>query len=173
MVAREAQRRKTAEPVALEDGAKGKLTWDDIGFSLTARADRIDRAETGEYLIYDYKTGVPPTTAQQVLFDKQLLIMAAMVENGHFEELRPDKVEAAIFIGLGSSPNEVPAPLDEEPTADVLIELRNLITAYLSEDQGYTARRMMEKDRFGGDYDQLARFGEWDATDDPEPKVLK
>jgi RecB family exonuclease len=172
-IARESDRRDTAVPIAIEDSAKGLLTFADIGFSLTARADRIDRAETGAYRIYDYKTGVPPTKAQQRQFDKQLLIMAAMIETGQFEGLTPDTVQDAVFIGLGSTPKEVSAPLDEEPTSDVLAGLHMLVTSYLAEHQGYTSRRMMEKDRFGGDYDQLARFGEWDATDDPVPEVLK
>ena len=50
--------------------------------------------------------------------------------------------------------------------------LRALIEAYLDETQGFTARRMMQQDRFGSDYDLLARFGEWDETDAPEPEEL-
>ncbi len=172
-IAQEAARRSFSAPVALEDTAKGKLEWSDIGFTLTARADRIDRTDDGAYLIYDYKTGQPPSKAQQQEFDKQLLIMTAMVEEGAFAGIPPDQVAAAVFIGLGSKPTEVEAPLEEEPAAEVLGELRKLITAYLSEDQGFTSRRMMEKDRFGSDYDQLARFGEWEATDDATPETLK
>ena len=85
-----------------------------------------------------------------------------MVEEGAFEIVGPSPVKQAVFIGLGSNFKEVPAPLDEEPPDEVLSRLRALIEAYLDETQGFTARRMMQQDRFGSDYDLLARFGEWD-----------
>ncbi|MEP2642653.1 double-strand break repair protein AddB [Roseobacter sp.] len=171
-VAREAQRQSTATPVVFEDQAKGKLVWPDIGVTLNARADRIDQSSDGRVQIYDYKTGKPPTPRQQATFDKQLLIEAAMVEQGAFETLGVAQVALAVFIGLGADPVEVGAPLDTEPPAEVLANLRELIEAYLQPDQGFTSRRMMMEDKIAGDYDQLARFGEWDATDDAAPEDL-
>ncbi|WP_299630486.1 double-strand break repair protein AddB [uncultured Roseobacter sp.] len=170
--AREGARRAYSAPVAFEGQAKGELTWPDLGFTLTARADRIDRTDAGDVVIYDYKTGKPPTARQQATFDKQLLIEAAMVEEGAFETLGICHTAMAIFIGLGSHPDEVAAPLDEEPPREILTNLRALIEAYLSPGQGFTARRMMQEDKIAGDYDLLARFGEWDATDDPVPEDL-
>ncbi|WP_298916224.1 double-strand break repair protein AddB [uncultured Roseobacter sp.] len=171
-VARERERRTISQPIAFENQAKGKLSWPDLGFTLTARADRIDQTETGDVLIYDYKTGKPPSGKEQAAFDKQLLIEAAMVEQGAFETLGVCQVALAVFIGLGSNPVEIGAPLEKEPPREVLEKLHALIASYLSADQGFTSRRMMQQDRFGGDYDQLARFGEWDATDDPLPEDL-
>ncbi|MEE4188998.1 MAG: double-strand break repair protein AddB, partial [Roseobacter sp.] len=171
-VANENKRRATAVPVALERQAVGKLVLGDLGFTLIGQADRIDQTDSGDVLIYDYKTGAPPTPKQQARFDKQLLIEAAMIEEGAFENIGPKRVLEAVFISLGSGFKEVPAPLADEPTAQVLAELRQLIQAYQQPDQGYTARRMMEQDAFGSDYDLLARFGEWDATQDPVPEDL-
>ena len=166
-VVNERARQDIGTPVAFEDEALGKMVWSDIGFTLTARADRIDQTECGDVLIYDYKTGSPPTVKQQQLFDKQLLIEAAMVEQGAFEKLGPQHVAYATFIGLGSNPAEVPAPLESEPPAQILAELRKLVLGYQDENQGFTARRMMEKDQYGSDYDLLSRYGEWDVTQDP------
>ncbi|WP_187428556.1 hypothetical protein ROLI_044080 [Roseobacter fucihabitans] len=171
-VDRETERRGYSAPRAFEEEAKGKLVWPDIGFTLTARADRIDQTDVGDALLYDYKTGKPPTAKQQGTFDKQLLIEAAMIEEGAFETLGVRPVAMAIFIGLGSTPMEVMAPLDDEPPREVLANLRKLIDSYLSPGQGFTARRMMQEDKIAGDYDLLARFGEWDATDDPVPEDL-
>ncbi|WP_300056751.1 double-strand break repair protein AddB [uncultured Roseobacter sp.] len=171
-VQREEQRQRIATPVAFENQAKGQLTWPDLGVTLTARADRIDRRDDGAFLLYDYKTGKPPTARQQATFDKQLLIEAAMIEQGAFPELGIGQVALALFIGLGADPAEVEAPLDTEPPAEVLVNLRSLIEAYLDPDQGFTSRRMMLQDRIDGDYDQLARFGEWDVTDDPVAEDL-
>jgi hypothetical protein len=35
--------------------------------------------------------------------------------------------------------------------------------------QGYTSRRAVFNERFPGDYDHLARFGEWEMTDRAVP----
>jgi hypothetical protein len=39
-------------------------------------------------------------------------------------------------------------------------------------DKGFVARRAPHTARDQGDYDQLARFGEWDITDVPTPVRL-
>ena len=171
-VAQEKARRLSAAPAAYEDDAKGRLFWPDMNFAINARADRIDRSDDDDILIYDYKTGNPPSKAEQAAFDKQLLIEAAMVEEGAFPAIGPAHVSQAVFIGLGASPKEIPAPLDEEPPAVILTQLRDLIRAYQVENQGFTSRRMMQKDAVDGDYDLLARFGEWDVTDEPWPEDL-
>ncbi len=166
----EHQRRALASPIAFEARLKQRL--DPLDFELVGRADRIDRNERGELYIYDYKTGAPPTSAQQSRFDKQLLIEAAMAEEGGFEGMDPMQVASAVFIGVGGSFKEVPAPLDKEPPAKVWAELRELIEAYFNPEQGYTARRMLHRDVDVGDYDHLARFGEWDRTTEPTPEDL-
>ena len=45
-----------------------------------------------------------------------------------------------------------------------------LIAAYAARDRGYVARRAPRNEKERGDYDQLARFGEWDITDPPLPE---
>jgi ATP-dependent helicase/nuclease subunit B len=47
-----------------------------------------------------------------------------------------------------------------------------LISSYLSEEQGFTSQRTIQSDRERGDYDHLARFGEWDGTDSAVPEDL-
>lgn len=168
----ERERLRTARPIAFEKDARGELLLGDLGFTLTGVADRIDRSENGDIQIYDYKTGKPPTKKQQSHFDKQLLIEAAMVEEGAFKNVGAAPVSRAVFIGLGNPPIEENAPLSEEPPAEVLESLRTLIAAYLDPNQGFTARRMMERDGFAGNYDHLARYGEWDASDLAQPEDL-
>ena len=168
----ELQRQSYSTPAAFEKAAKGSHDFPDLGFTLMGFADRIDRTEDGDILIYDYKTGTPPSVAEQKAFDKQLLLEAAMVEEGGFKEIGPAPVAQAAYIGLGSKPVERPAPLEDEPPHEVLAKLHALITSYLSDEQGFTARRMVKTTDFAGDYDQLARFGEWDATTEPTPEDL-
>ncbi|TDE36983.1 double-strand break repair protein AddB [Antarcticimicrobium sediminis] len=166
----EAARQDIARPLAFE--ASGQMRIDPPGVTLVGRADRIDMDTRGAMYIYDYKTGAPPSRDQQAKFDKQLLIEAAMIEQVGFGKIAAAPVAGASFIGIGSSYKEVPAPLGDEPPAQVLEDLRELLTAYARPDQGYTARRMLFKDSDVGDYDHLARFGEWDRATAPTPEDL-
>jgi double-strand break repair protein AddB len=171
-VAREVGRQAGSTPIAFEKQAKGVMSMPKLSFTLTGYADRIDRTGPDSVAIFDYKTGTPPTEKQQAKFDKQLLIEAAMMEQGSFKHVGVNMVTEAVFIGLGSKPVEVHAPLQKEPPAKVLTELTQLIRAYLSIEQGFTSQRTIQNERERGDYDHLARFGEWDGTDIPVPEDL-
>lgn len=169
-VAAERLRQENARPVAVEAPARLHLGTPD--FTLTGRADRIDRTETGELIVYDYKTGTPPGPAEQASFDKQLLLEAAIAEQGGFEGVAPAAVAAAYFLGVGTAYREVTAPLDKEPAAKVLGELRDLIGEYQSLHRGFLSRRMMQRDKDTGDFDHLARYGEWTEADPATPEDL-
>ena len=109
---------------------------------------------------------------QQALFDKQLLIESAMAEQGGFAALGHARVARATFLGLGGQYHEVDAPLEDTPAATVLDELRGLIGAYLTAEQGFTARLMLQSIQDIGEYDHLARYGEWDLSDPAVPEDL-
>ncbi|UZD90733.1 double-strand break repair protein AddB [Cognatishimia activa] len=166
----EKNRQNRGKPIGFEATAKTDIPQ--LGFTLTGTADRIDRTKTGDLMIYDYKTGAPPTPAEQRYFDKQLLLEAAMAEKGGFRDIDPAEVAEAIYIGLSNTPKTVAAPLLEMPTAQVWAEFEQLITRYLDAEQGFTSRRALRKDTDHSDYDQLARFGEWDVTEEPTPEDL-
>ena len=169
IVATETLRQSRGTPAAMEAEAKGRLELPAISTVIEGRADRIDLDAQGNALLYDYKSSTPPSAKQQKHFDKQLLIEAAMVEAGGFKALGPRPVVAAQFIGL-SGQKTADVPLDEEPPAEVLADLVGLLSAYLEPDKGYTSRRALYEDREVRDYDQLARFGEWDITDPLQPE---
>ncbi|MBS9717676.1 double-strand break repair protein AddB [Pseudohalocynthiibacter aestuariivivens] len=169
-IAGEQARRAISTPIKTE--LLGSVSLAEQGFTLTAKADRFDRAADGSVYIIDYKTGAPPSAEEQTYFDKQLLLEAAMVERGGFSEIGSAHVAGATYIGLGSSPKEVHAPLDDPGLDQVWQEFDALIRAYSGPKQGYTSRRAMAKMRFGGDFDHLARFGEWDETQEPAPKEM-
>ncbi|MCP4819265.1 MAG: double-strand break repair protein AddB [Shimia sp.] len=170
IVTGETQRRLRALPIAFEARAKDRI--ESLDFTLTGTADRLDRTPQGDLILYDYKTGTPPSKDEQTFFDKQLLLEAAMAEHGAFTDIDPAEVTDAVYIGLGPKPKDQPAPLAEKPTSEVWEEFTRLISAYLSDGKGFTARRAMRAEADESDFDQLARFGEWDATDDPEPEAL-
>jgi ATP-dependent helicase/nuclease subunit B len=166
----EQNRQSRGKPLKLE--ALGEARLQPFDFTIACRADRIDQDDRGFLHLYDYKTGAPPSEAQQKKFEKQLLIEAAMAEEGAFKEIGPAEVARAAFIGLGSTLKEVPAPLQDQPPAKIWEELKQLIGAYFEQDQGYSSRRMVHRDDIAGDYDHLARFGEWDRSATPEPEDL-
>jgi double-strand break repair protein AddB len=167
----EAERQKKARPGTFE--IKGAARIPELGFTLTAQADRIDIDDRGGAYVYDYKTGSAPTVPQQKHFDKQLLLEAAMLEQGGFDPVLPAHVAGATYISLApSGPREVDAPLDEIPAQQVWAEFTELIRAYADPAQGFTARRALLKENDVSDYDHLSRFGEWDVTDAPEAEVL-
>ncbi|MGR3320563.1 MAG: double-strand break repair protein AddB [Pseudooceanicola sp.] len=166
----EGQRRDRGLPAAFE--VRGRTEIPELGFALTGKADRIDLDPAGNAWIYDYKTGEIASAKQQIHFDRQLLLTAAMLERRGFEGIEPRHVAGAAFIGVGSRRGEVAAPLDDVPPGTAWEDFVTLIRAYSSETQGFTSRRTLFSKDSTGDYDQLARFGEWDATAKPERRKL-
>ena len=67
----------------------------------------------------------------------------------------------------------VAAALSEEDIATVLEEFRRLILAYRDPARGYTSRRAMVEMAAKGDYDDLARHGEWAITDPARPEDVQ
>jgi ATP-dependent helicase/nuclease subunit B len=150
-------------PVALE--GMGKVKLDPLPFTLFGTPDRIDRLPDGRLHIIDYKTGTPPTEAQQKAYDKQLLLAAAMAERGGFTALGLADVDRITYVGLGSNPKIVETAITPAITSAVWEGLLRLIARYMMPSVGYTARRAVFEDRYPGDYDHLARYGEWNMTD--------
>ncbi|OWU85967.1 helicase [Oceanicola sp. 22II-s10i] len=169
-LADEAVRQGIARPVAFERDGTAQIP--SLGFTLRGKADRIDIDGSGNAYLYDYKTGRLKSEAEQIQFDRQLLLSAAMVERGAFEGIMPKRVAGAVYIGLGSKPGEMPAPLDAVPPGKAWEDLTELIRLYHGETQGFTARRAMFNTSDVSDYDQLARFGEWDVTTPPDRRAL-
>jgi len=167
VIAGERARLDRGTPVLTE--SMGGLALATLPFRLTARPDRIDRMEDGRFALYDYKSGTPPTPKQVDAFDKQLVLEAALLERGAFEGLHGEVAHMA-YIPLNSNgKQEAPIPLEREDGTDrseaAWQDLHGLIAAYLTRDQGYTARRAPADIRYDGDYDHLSRFGEWGHSD--------
>ncbi len=156
-----------------EETAQGRLDIPELGIGIRGQADRIDVTPSGAAMIYDYKSGPPPSKDEQTYFDKQLLIEAVMLEHGGFKELGPVEVVRATYIGLGNPPKELHAPLEDEPVQKVYAGLKQLLETYLQAEQPYLSRRMVKTESHAGDFDHLARFGEWDGSAAAEPEVLE
>jgi RecB family exonuclease len=166
----EADRAARAQVVATE--VSGHYEAIPGRFTLTGTADRIDRDNDGALYIYDYKTGAVPTEKQQREYDKQLMLEAVIAQAGGFDGLAPARVAEVAYIGLGATPkfSRIQIGADDiDLTRSGLVEL---IEAYARREQGYTARRVVETQRFAGDYDHLSRFGEWDHATRPSSEEV-
>ncbi len=172
LVASEQRRRDAGQRVGAE--VRGVLKVSDTGVSITGIADRIDRLNTGDLIIYDYKTGTVPSKKQVRYFDRQLLIEAVMAEEGGFEDLEPSTVDRVVHLHLGRTPKDGQIDLEDDyETVTISTELSDLLKKYGAASTGYISRRAMEKVRYDGDYDHLARFGEWDASKPTKPKLVE
>ena len=162
----EVQRLSAGDPFPPE--RKGTLAFPDIGFTLVGKADRIDRRHDGTLAIYDYKTGAVPNDKVVRYFNRQLPLEALMAEQGGFDGVPAGIVTQLGYIALGPSTSDRSfAPEDEYATDIVAVEFRRLIEAYRDRTRGYTSRRAVASVSFTGDYDQLARYGEWEESDTP------
>ncbi len=150
-------------PVALEK--KYEIEVPGLDFRLVGKPDRIDVLEDGRLSIIDYKTGAPPSVKQQAAFAKQLHLAAVMASLGAFPEVGPHDAVHIAYVQLKRELKEIAADLGPADLEKVLKEFRALISAYRDPMRGYTSRRAMVETALGGDYDDLARYGEWGVTD--------
>ncbi|KMW58919.1 ATP-dependent nuclease subunit B [Candidatus Rhodobacter oscarellae] len=165
-VAGEYQRRTQRDPIALEKD--GHFDLADIGMRLYGKIDRIDRGASGDLAAYDYKTGQIPTAKVQEHFDKQLLLSALIAERGEIMDVPRGPVCEVGYIGLGTSPKFDPVEANSGDLDTVLIGLRRLLAAFQDRSRGYSSRRAVNRQSVQGDYDHLARFGEWDESHPPQ-----
>ncbi|MCX7646224.1 MAG: double-strand break repair protein AddB [Rhodobacteraceae bacterium] len=163
-------RRQAGEQGRLLEAA-GERVVPGTAVTLKGKADRIGILADGTLVIHDYKTGDPPSKDQQAHFDRQLPLLAALAEAGAFGGLGPVRVARVGYISLGSDP-----VLEEHDCAPgearaALAGLGRLLAAYGTRARGYLSRRAVERERSrdaARDYDHLARFGEWEATEPAE-----
>jgi RecB family exonuclease len=160
---------KDDKPFVEQDG---RIAVGTTSVDLTCKADRLDLTIEGLAIIYDYKTGSVPTKNQQIAFDKQLLLEAAMIELGAFKAVGRVAAEGATFVAVNTGMRDVPAPLKDHPAMQVWDELQTLLQKYQQKSRGYSARIAMFSTTDFSNYDHLSRFGEWDTSDDAVPEDL-
>jgi ATP-dependent helicase/nuclease subunit B len=176
----EAARRAGIAGIAAEIRGEIKIPLDNARtFTLSARADRIERRDGGGYAILDYKTGQPPTGKQvRMGLSPQLTLEAAILREGGFDGIDADSsVSELAYVRLsGNNPpgehktlelkikqNETPQRPDE--AADyVRAQLEALIRRFENPDEPYRSLVLSMWTARYGDYDNLARVKEWSAA---------
>ncbi len=137
-------------------------------FTLTAKADRIDRMTDGTLTIIDYKTGALPTNKEVAAgYAPQLPLEAAIAAAGGFEDLATAPVGGLLYWRLrGGEPAGEEKPAGDDPAGlaeQALDGLERLVAAFDDAATPYRPRpRPAAAPRFS-DYEHLARVKEWSA----------
>ncbi len=158
-LAGEAERRRIGSPWQIE--TPGETRFDAAGITLTAKPDRIDLCVDGSLAIYDYKSGRAPTAQQQKSFQQQLRLEAMMAARGAFGDGQARQVSRIGYIGLSDTNPPVIAGVSDADCAETERDFLRLMARFADESHGYVARRAMERLSYSGNYDHLARYGEW------------
>jgi ATP-dependent helicase/nuclease subunit B len=168
---RQRERLGAAAPALLERSGSLVLTGLTEDFTLTAKADRIDRLSDGRLEIIDYKTGREPSRDRLLAgYGAQMPLEAVMAKAGAFPDLPAAEVAELAWWKLKGDArfNEIKTatsilkdgpPLDEL-AADAEAGLRRLIAAFDDPAVPYVSHPNPMEVGFG-DYDHLARVKEW------------
>jgi len=168
----EAERRPLIEHIDVEVGGRLPITLDDGSvFTLTARADRIERLKDGTVALVDYKSGRPPSNKEVGAgWTPQLTLEATILSSGGFEGVPAREVSDAFYVPLGGGEQKPRRIVNGkgEPLGDLITrhfdELVQLLNDFREPKQTYPARPFPQFALRYNDYDHLARTREWSAS---------
>lgn len=169
----ERDRRPTVRTEATESQGAIELDLPGGPFTLSARADRIDKFPDGSLCIIDYKTGTAPTLSSiKAGYSPQLPLEGVIAEHGGFELLPASKVSELSYWKLsgGKEPGKI-TYFNAEKDIDISTEITKsyqglikLITTFDIQETPYLSNpNPLEKGY--GEYDHLARSKEWGESD--------
>jgi ATP-dependent helicase/nuclease subunit B len=175
-VGEERERRSTIARSFLETEGKLVVPGPSGDFTVHGRADRIDVLKGGGAAILDYKTGSTPTDRQvKALLSPQLPLEGAIAASGGFSSIgtiEPRELVYVRFIG-GSEPGSwrVIKINAQEMSEKARTWLIDRVVRYDREATPYLTRAIPYRTDIAGDYDHLARVGEWvvERLDDWDP----
>jgi ATP-dependent helicase/nuclease subunit B len=145
---------------------------------LHGRADRVDLRSDGQAEITDFKTGAVPTARQ--MSDRlapQLPVEALIARAGGFDDLAAAEAAALTYVKLAHGPDALevkPFRIKDVALAEAIDDHARLLAAHaelflLSDAQPmYPHLLPPASARFPGDYDHLARLGEWGGAGEAE-----
>lgn len=165
----EEERRRRAEgiaSIAVEVTGEMNISGNAGPFTLTARADRIDRRVDDGLVVIDYKTGQTPSVKQMRSgLAPQLPLEAAIAAHGGFAGVDAGKVAQLVYFKLsgGREPGKRSALASDvgAVAAEAVERLTALVRRFDDPKQPYLSKRRPMQENVPGDYDHLARFLEW------------
>jgi ATP-dependent helicase/nuclease subunit B len=175
-VRQEREWRETARPHRTEVSGEWRFAAGTGPFTLTGKADRIDRFLDGDYAIIDYKSGIVPKPGDVAEgLSPQLPLEALMLERGAFPEISGRVAELVYWRVTGSGQRPVekrPALLKDESPAEVIAAaeqgLKSLVERFDDPATPYLSQPRAEAKARYNDYGHLARVREWSISGDEE-----
>jgi len=154
----------------------GALVIDAVegGFKISAKPDRIDYRPDIGLSIIDYKTGQAPSKPQvESGLSPQLPLEALIAQSGGFAGVPAEPSAELMYVSLsgGRNPGKAePLKVDiDEVTQSTLEGVSKLIVAFADPNRAYLSRPRPQFESRFGQYDHLARVGEWQSGgDEPE-----
>lgn len=152
----------------LKTEIRGEIIPDGLpGFTLVAKADRIDRRlDDGALVIIDYKTGAPPSPRQiSAGYAPQMPLEGYMAEEGAFPGMESRRITGLEFWQLRGTrePIEIKAIKDHEAQIKAArAGLLRLIGRFSDAGTPYLSNPRPAYAGYG-EYDHLARVAEWTA----------
>lgn len=163
--------RLTYVPAAAEIGGGATFNFASGNFTLTARADRIDRDNHGRLAIIDYKTGTAPNASMMVRgAAAQLSLETLIATSGGFADLGRDVAGVAYW--------KTPSRQDSGDIVDVAddrlstivgsarLALESMADAYDDAAVPYLPVPLPDRQPRHNDYAHLERILEWAFADD-------
>ena len=162
----------------------GRAHFADMDFELTTHADHIEAGPAG-YGVVDFKTGQPPTVkVVEAGFDLQLPLTALILKEGRMTP----KGDAEAPIAAGPTTDMMYGRVRGTDDADLATDIVNsgklnaeemtqlardtlkaLVAEFDKPETAYHSQPRRQYTNDWGDYDHLARRGEWAvAGDDPD-----
>ncbi|MEZ0259714.1 MAG: double-strand break repair protein AddB [Alphaproteobacteria bacterium] len=170
--------RESARPFITEVSGKWQFDTKTKPFTLTGKADRIDKFNEGSYAIIDYKSGfVPQSRDVAEGLSPQLPLEALMLKEGAFDKI-PAGGDVADLVywrvtGSGQKPVERKSVIGRDVDMTTLLQeaaagLMSLVDKFDDPATPYPSQPRAEaKSRFS-DYEHLARVKEWGIAGDEE-----
>ena len=162
-----ARRAAGIRPLAAE--ISGRTALD--GFTLTGRADRVDRLPEGKVAIVDYKTGgVPSKKDVETGLEPQLPLLSLIAANGGFANIGAADAGELSYWKMGGGQGD---KSNGETRFDEHLEalrheaeegLKSLVAAFADPETAYHAVPKPGRAPKYDDYAHLARLAEWGRT---------
>ena len=166
------ERIRRADTVESHSECEGSWTLPARGgpFTITAKADRIDRLAAGGFLLVDYKTGgVPPPKQVQAGFAPQLPLEGAILRGGGFNGVSGSPAALEYWRLSGGDPAGERCPIDAGDPGELIDRVVARVAALIDRfDDPATPYLAVPSPRWAprySDYRHLERLAESEAEE--------
>jgi ATP-dependent helicase/nuclease subunit B len=157
-----------------EKSFERKIVVEGVEFTLSGVADRVDTFG-GQFRIWDYKSGTPPTSNEVISGLEPQLPILGWLQRQQMGGTAPCAVIGYVHVGKPGRNKDTIQPVrrkgDKNQSAvdgpelldRIEQDLMKVLAAYLDPNQPYLSKPRAKFANKYGDYDHLARRGEWAA----------